>query len=126
MKVEESYKGIPDKVKIGQREYKVVVRNKQSDAQLLSSYGYTIYDSSHIILRDCMSIGLCRSTLLHEVMHAIIHDRENRYTDEVYNHKKEINMEDMGHYFISVFEESMVLMMINNKKLVRFLSDNIK
>lgn len=117
---------IPKNVRIGQRKFKIVIRDKSSDPELCKSYGYTMRATDYIVIRDCMSLAMCRSTLLHEILHALTNIYSNDYTEEIYKMKKDNDIDDMFHYFVGMVEEPLVGIIMDNPSLIRFLSGKTK
>lgn len=119
------YKGLPKVIKVGQRIYDVHVRNESQDPTLSDCYGYTMVNFDHIVLNDNLSLAKSRGVLLHELLHVLNGMYANRATttvavdgDAEYSDKYDA----WEHYFIGVYQESVVTLLRDNPDLVAFLT----
>jgi Zn-dependent peptidase ImmA (M78 family) len=115
---------IPKKVKIGQRTFRIHQKHEANDPLLSGAFGYTMGDYDNIVLRENMSSGQKRSTLFHELLHAVSVVYTNGFAkvsemeeDEEYDsyHRR------WQHYMISLYEEHVVTMFRDNPQLVNYL-----
>lgn len=119
------YRALPKSVKIGQRDYQIVLSSEDVDAGLQSAYGYTMTKFDTIVLADNMSAGKLRSTFLHEILHAIGMTANNPMTEVPEKHKGE-SYEDYAdrweHFHIHLLAEPLVQLLQDNPPLVAFLT----
>lgn len=109
----------PDSVRIGVQIFEIVQLNPKEDPILTEgNYGYT-QDARNIIVVDkFMHESKKRVTVWHEIMHA------TRFVFENEKPKKLTEYEDWEHYFIAVWENSLLMVMKDNPKLMQWLLDS--
>lgn len=118
------YKSLPKSVKIGPREYKVRARDAVGDVGMERAYGYTNPEREIIVVRDDMSAGLLRETLLHEVMHAICNvsvNREAKVPEQEDDESYEEYQSRWEHFFIETYETGVLMVLRDNPELSEFL-----
>jgi Zn-dependent peptidase ImmA (M78 family) len=119
------YKALPKFILIGQREYKVIISNEDKDATLHASHAYTMVNHDTIVVNDNLSAAHLRSTLLHEILHAIRMVTGNTFSEVPEKDKEEDYDEYYGrweHHFIYLFSEPLVQVIRNNPDLLSFLT----
>lgn len=114
---------IPKKVKIGQRTYRIHEKHEANDPLLSRAFGYTMGNYDNIVLRENMSKGQKRSTLFHELLHAISVVYGNSFAEV--KSEDDDDYDDIAdrweHYMITLLEEHVVTMFRDNPKLVNYL-----
>lgn len=108
---------LPKSVIIGQRLFTIEEKIAFDDDYMDTAYGYVTFNSDRIILRRDLTEGMRRSTLLHEIMHAT-RQVFGPNVPEPKNFEKKIEME---HWFIGVWEESLLTVLRNNPEVTKFL-----
>jgi hypothetical protein len=113
---------MPTYVKIGPQIFDIVERSAAKDGMLTDgSYGYTL-DSKNLIVIDAdIHISKKRVTLMHEVLHAarMVFDTGTKL-------KKTDDFEAWEHYFIGIWESSLLLVFKENPELLNWLLDGEK
>lgn len=107
----------PSKIRVGSQIFKVVERPRQEDGMLNDdTYGYTLDMENLIVIDASIAPSRKRLTLFHELMHA---------TRMVYDTsivpKKNDPMETWEHFFIGIWEESLLVLLRDNPELVAYL-----
>jgi hypothetical protein len=119
------YKNLPKRIKIGQRDIKVVTRTEQTDLNLTDNYAYTPINWDYIFIQKGLPVGQLRSTLLHEIIHAINNVFSNAETKVPARHKGESDFDYKGrheHALINVIDEGLVMVLRDNPHLVEYLT----
>jgi len=110
---------IPRSVKIGTQVFSIEERDPKKDGMLSDgSYGYTLDGKNLIVIDSTIHPSKKQVTLYHEIMHAA------RMSNEGGGIKpgKGATFEEWEHYFIGIWENSMLLIMQDNPKLVEWLT----
>lgn len=108
---------VPKSIKIGVQYFSVVERDKHDDGMLNDgAYGYTLDDKNLIVLDRGMPESKKKVTLFHEILHAARMAWENQTKPG-----KGASFEDWEHYFIGVWETTMILVLRDNPELVKWL-----
>jgi len=111
--------GLPAYVKVGPQVFDIVERSASKDGMLTDgSYGYTL-DSKNLIVIDAdIHISKKRVTVLHEILHAarMVFDTGTKL-------KKTDDFEAWEHYFIGIWESSLLLVLKENPELLNWLLD---
>ena len=108
---------VPKMIKIGVQYFSVVERNKHDDGMLNDgAYGYTLDDTNTIVIDKNMPESKKKVTLFHEVLHAARMAWENQTKPG-----KGASFEDWEHYFIGVWETTMILVLRDNPDFVKWL-----
>lgn len=108
---------VPKKIKIGIQYFSVVQRNRDDDGMLNDgSYGYTLDGQNLIVLDANMPESKKKVTLFHEVMHAARMAWENQTKPG-----KGASFEDWEHYFIGVWETTLIMALRDNPEFVRWI-----
>lgn len=108
---------IPSQVRVGTQVFDVVLRSRHDDGMLNdNNYGYTLDTENLIVIDSCLAFSKQRTTLIHELLHAIhyVFDNSIRPTSKD-------SFENWEHYFIGVYEEALIMLVRDNPELVEFL-----
>lgn len=109
---------IPKSVKIGTQVFTIEERDPKKDGMLNDgSYGYTLDSKNLIVIDSTIHLSKKQVTLYHEIMHAA------RMANEGAGIKpgKNASFEEWEHHFIGIWENSMLLVLQDNPKLVEWL-----
>lgn len=108
------------KVKIGAQVFRVIERSRLDDGMLSEgNLGYTLEDENLIVIEKSLSKTKKQSTLLHEVLHAARMERDTSVRP-----KKTDEYGTWEHYFIGIYENSLLLILKENPELVRWLQES--
>jgi hypothetical protein len=111
---------LPKKVKIGTQVFKIIERSRQDDGMLNDdTYGYTLETENLIVLDATIAPSRKRLTLWHEIMHAA-----RMIYDTSVTPKKVDTFDVWEHYFIGIWEESLLLVLKDNTDLVTYLTED--
>jgi hypothetical protein len=106
----------PTSVKIGPQTFDVEYRNTNLDGMLNDgSHGYTLDQGNLIVIANDLSVSKQKIVLMHEVLHAMRMIFENSVPD------KEADYERWEHFFIGVYENSLIMFMRDNPDIVNWL-----
>lgn len=114
---------LPSNVRIGPQTYKVEFRDPAKDGMLNDgNYGYTLEAGNLIVVSKYIDISKQRITLMHEILHAC------KAVFESYGTKKEadnkdLDLEEIEHSLIGIYENSLVMILRDNPELVEWLSE---
>jgi len=109
---------MPTEIVVGTQTYKVVLRNPKEDGMLNDgSYGYTMDAGLTIVIDASISASKQRVTFVHELLHAI-----QMTFGGATKPGKDAEFEEWEHYFISSYEEALLIVMKDNPALVKYLS----
>ena len=108
---------MPKSIKIGTQVWEVSEQKRKHNSDFHEgTYGYTIDKDNTIVLDVEMPVSRKRTTLLHELLHAI------RFTyGGVTTPSKSSNFADWEHYFIGLYEEPLITVLQENPDLADFL-----
>ena len=108
---------IPHIIKIGTQEWYIVEHTSKEDGMLYEdNYGYTLERRNMIVLDTDASDSRKRQVLMHEIMHAI------RFTFFTGNKMpSKLSFEDTEHYFIGMYEETLLMVLRDNPELLKYL-----
>lgn len=109
----------PKSVKIGAQVFRIEERDPKKDGMLNDgSYGYTLDSENLIVIDSTIHITKKKVTVLHEILHAA------RMVWETPNSKpaKNAGPDEWEHYFIGIWETSLLLVLQDNPKLVEWLT----
>jgi len=107
---------MPTKVKIGSQVWDITEQKRKHSSD--EHYGFTTDKDLSIVIDSEMPLSVKRTTLFHELLHAI------RFTfGGSYIPAKGTGYLDLEHYFIGLYEEPVVAMLRDNPDLVAFLTD---
>lgn len=105
------------KIKIGTQMWEIVERSSKKDSELNEgTYGYTMDKHNQIVIDQDMPVSRKRTTLLHEVLHAI----RFTYGGSTVPSKGTSYM-DWEHHFIGIWEEPLVTVLQENPEFADFL-----
>lgn len=108
---------IPTTILIGTQIWSVVQHTAKEDGMLYEdNYGYTLERRNTIILDRDATETRKRQVLMHEILHAI---RFTLFTGSKLNMKA--SFEEMEHYFIGMYEETLLMVLKANPNLVNYL-----
>jgi Zn-dependent peptidase ImmA (M78 family) len=120
------YPKLPTKIKIGAQDWTVIERDRADDGYIADdSYGYTLQKTNVIILDKHCPPSRKRQTLFHELFHAIRYsngssgirpDLENVQPDDI--------ISTWEHYFIAMYEDTMLLVLRDNPAVADYLLSN--
>lgn len=103
----------PSRINFGHRTIRVETHPVANDPYLDEALGYTRYETDLIVLRNDLSNGAARATLLHELLHVLI---EASRPGQVKPSK-----EDMEHWFIGLIENPLITVLQDNEDLLDYL-----
>lgn len=108
---------LPSQVKIGAQVFDVIERSRSKDGMLNdSTYGYTLDTENLIVIDSSIHFSKKQVTLLHEIMHACRMSFDNSVKP-----KKGEEFEAWEHYFIGIWETSLLLVFRDNPKLLEYI-----
>jgi hypothetical protein len=108
---------IPSSVLIGTQLFEVSLRDPKQDGMLNeSNLGYTLGTDNLIVIDKTLSSYKQRTTLMHEILHAIY-----SVFDNTSKPSKKDDFEVWEHYFIGLYEEPLLLVFRDNPDLVEYL-----
>lgn len=108
-------KKLPTSIKIGSQVWEVSEQKRKYSADA-SHFGVTNTKDNTIILDADISLSMKRTTLVHELLHAILVTFGGSFTPP-----KNTDFSDLEHYFIGLYEEPLVMVLRDNPELVEFL-----
>jgi len=109
----------PSRVKIGPQVFDIEFRNPQKDGMLNDgNIGYTLDAGNLIVISNDLSLSKQQVTLLHEILHAMRMIFENGMP------KKGAKYDEWEHYFIGVYENSILMLMRDNPELMEWLGSD--
>lgn len=108
-------KPIPKSVRIGSQVWEVSEQKRKHSADS-THFGFTNEQDSAIVLDSELSLPMKRTTLVHELLHAVRTTFGGSYTPP-----KGTSYEDWEHYWIGLYEEPLVMVLRDNPELVEFL-----
>lgn len=109
---------IPKTVKIGVQTFDIVLKHRKDDATLHEgNYGYTLDEANLIVIDADIHKTKQQVTLLHEILHAcrMVFDNETKPGSKS-------SFDDWEHYFIGVFENSLLMVLRDNPEIVKWLT----
>jgi len=108
---------IPVRIRVGSQWFDVVERSRRDDGMLSEdSYGYTLDKENLIVIDSDIAPSRQQLTLWHELMHVA----RGVYDTSVIP-KKNDNFDTWEHYFIGVWEESLLVLIRDNPELLAYL-----
>ena len=110
---------IPVTIKIGTQDWTIVEHTSKEDGMLYEdNYGYTLERRNMIVIDKDASDSRKRQVVMHEILHAI---RFTFFTGSKMAPK--LNFDDTEHYFIGMYEETLLMVFKDNPQLVEYLLD---
>jgi hypothetical protein len=109
---------IPKKIKLGTQVWTIVEHTSKEDGLLYEdNYGYTLERMNMIVIDKEASDTRKKQVLMHEILHAI------RFTFFTGNKMaSKLNFEDTEHYFIGMYEETLLMTFKDNPELLQYLT----
>lgn len=108
----------PKKIKIGPQTFSVEFRDPKKDGMLNDgNVGYTLDAGNLIVISNDISLSKQQVTLMHEILHAMRMIFENGMP------KKNASYDKWEHYFIGVYENSLLMMFRDNPELMEWLTN---
>ena len=108
---------IPEKIKVGTQVWTIVEHTSKEDGMLYEdNYGYTLERRNMIVLDKDASDTRKKQVLMHEILHAI---RFTFFTGSKMAAK--LSFEDTEHYFIGMYEETLLMVLKDNPDLLTYL-----
>jgi hypothetical protein len=109
---------IPKMIKIGTQEWAIVEHTSKEDGMLYEdNYGYTLERRNMIVIDRDASDTRKKQVVMHEILHAI---RFTFFTGSKMSSK--LNFEDTEHYFIGMYEETLLMVFKDNPELLQYLT----
>jgi len=108
---------VPKKVIIGAQVFEIVQRSSKEDGMLNDgNYGYTLDVPNVIVIDADLHETKKRVVLIHELLHAsrMVFEPSIKPTEKD-------DYEAWEHHFINIFENSIVMILKDNPKLVEWL-----
>jgi hypothetical protein len=104
---------------VGTQDWTIVEHTSKEDGMLYEdNYGYTLERRNMIVIDKDASDSRKKQVLVHEILHAI---RFTFFTGSKMAPK--LNFEDTEHYFIGMYEETLLMILQDNPLLVEYLLD---
>lgn len=111
---------LPKSFKVGAERFTIVERSPAEDGMLNDGcYGYTLDSGNLIVLQRDIPITKKQVTLLHEILHAI-----RMVNDGILKPKKEDDYEEWEHYFIGLWDNSLLAVFKENPELTEWLTND--
>jgi Zn-dependent peptidase ImmA (M78 family) len=108
---------VPKSVKVGIQVFDIVQHTQKEDGMLNEgAYGYTLDTRNMIVIDSDLHISKKKVTVLHEVLHA-----SRMVFDNSVKPKKTDDFETWEHYFIGVWENSLIMVLRDNPELLKWL-----
>lgn len=110
---------LPVTIKVGTQDWTIVEHTSKEDGMLYEdNYGYTLERRNMIVIDKDASDSRKKQVLVHEILHAI------RFTFFTGNKMApKLSFEDTEHYFIGMYEETLLMVLQDNPPLVEYLLD---
>jgi Zn-dependent peptidase ImmA (M78 family) len=108
---------VPKKITIGAQVFEVIQRSSKEDGMLNDgNYGYTLDVQNMIVLDEDLHETKKRVVLMHELLHAsrMVFEPSTKPTEKD-------DYDAWEHHFINIFENSVIMMLKDNPKLVEWL-----
>jgi hypothetical protein len=104
---------------VGTQDWTIVEHTSKEDGMLYEdNYGYTLERRNMIVIDKDASDSRKKQVLVHEILHAI------RFTFFTGNKMaSKLSFEDTEHYFIGMYEETLLMVLQDNPLLVEYLLD---
>ena len=117
---------VPTKIKIGAQDWTVIERDSSDDGIISDdSYGYTLQKTNVIVIDKNCPPSRKRQTLFHELFHAI---RFSNGSSGIKPNTEDILPNEIiatwEHYFIAMYEDTMLSILRENPKLTEYLLSN--
>lgn len=117
---------VPSRIKIGAQDWTVIERDRADDGYIADdAYGYTLQKTNTIVIDKHCPPSRKRQTLFHELFHAI---RFSNGSSGIKPNLEEVLPNEIittwEHYFIAMYEDTMLSILRENPKLTEFLLSN--
>ena len=108
----------PSTIKIGPQTFDIEFRDPNHDGMLNDgSHGYTLDAGNLIVVSTAISLSKQKITLFHEILHACRMVFESMTASP----RKEGEYEDWEHYFIGIWETSLLMTLRDNPEIAEWL-----
>ena len=108
---------IPKTIKIGTQLWSIEEHTSKEDGMLYEdNYGYTLERRNMIVVDKDASDTRKKQVVMHEILHAI---RFTFFTGSKMSSK--LSFEDTEHYFIGMYEETLLMVLKDNPELLEYL-----
>lgn len=117
---------VPSRIKIGAQDWTVIERDRADDGYIADdAYGYTLQKTNTIVIDKHCPPSRKRQTLFHELFHAV---RFSNGSSGIKPNLEEVLPNEIimtwEHYFIAMYEDTMLSILRENPKLTEFLLSN--
>lgn len=114
---------LPKKVKIGAQDWVISERAQGEDGMLNdSAFAYTLERGNIIVIDKELTDSRKRQVLLHELLHAIYCSAtKSGIKPDMENAKPEAEIDIWEHYFIGLYENSLLAVLRDNPALTNYL-----
>jgi hypothetical protein len=106
---------MPKQIKIGSQLFKVVTRDPANDGMLQEAVGYSLDDQNLIVLSNRLNDTKKKQTLVHEILHCL------KFVFYAGHHPVNKDLDTWEHFFINLYEEPLLMVLIDNPQLVKYL-----
>ena len=111
---------MPSSVRVGPQVFTILERTRKEDSLLNEgNYGYTLDQFNRIVIDKDMDPTKKKSTVLHELMHAC-----RMVWESPIKPKSDDEFGVWEHFFIGVWESSMLMLLKDNSDLVEWLLED--
>jgi hypothetical protein len=108
---------MPKKVKIGTQVFQIIERSRSEDGMLNEgTFGYTLDTENLIVIDATIASSRKKLTLFHELLHAT-----RMVYDTSIQPRRSDSFEVWEHYFIGIWEESLLLVLKDNPELLDYI-----
>lgn len=108
---------LPKSIIVGNQVFDVIERSSTEDGMLNDgAYGYTLDTKNLIVIDKDIHHSKKVVTLFHEIMHAC-----RMVNEPSVKPKRNTELEDWEHFFIGVWENSLLMVLRDNPDLVAYL-----
>lgn len=108
---------IPKSVKIGAQVFDIVERHSKEDSMLgEGSYAYTMDETNLIVIDKGLHESKKKVTIVHEILHAA-----RMCFESPVKPRKDADYAEWEHYFIGIWETSLLMVLQDNPRLVDWL-----
>lgn len=106
---------MPKEIKIGSQLFKIVLRDPSFDGMLHEAVGYSLDDENLIVISNRLSETKRKQTLVHEILHCL------KFVFYAGHHPVTKDFDTWEHFFINLYEEPLLMVLIDNPHLTRYL-----
>lgn len=109
----------PSSVRIGPQVFDIEFRDPKTDGMLNDgNIGYTLDQGNLIVISSEISLSKQQVTLMHEILHSM------RMVFESGMPRTKADYSEWEHYFIGVYENSILMLMRDNPELMVWLGSD--